>query len=75
MPECKCATHIYIMAILVKHTFSDIIFYYACTSNLQNQKVEVWVKGHFVTQFQGQILCAAANNGVCGHVIGVGLCP
>ena len=30
-----------------------------------DQKVDVWVMGHLVTQFQGQTLRAAANNRVC----------
>ena len=36
-------------------------------SKCKNQEVDVWVVGHLVTQFQGQILRAAANNRVRGH--------
>ena len=31
--------------------------------------------GHFVTQFQGQILRAVANNRVCGHTTTCGHAP
>ena len=34
---------------------TSALFVYASTSKWQNQKVEVWVMGHLVIQFQGQI--------------------
>ena len=45
------------------------------TSKCQNQEVDVWVVGHLVTQFQGQILRAAANNRVRGHASVCGYDP
>ena len=65
------------MAIFVKNTFSDITFYLCeySTSKCQNQEIDVWVVGHLVTQFQGQVLRAAANNRVCGHASGCGYAP
>ena len=45
------------------------------TSKCQNQEVDVWVVGHLVTQFQGQILRAAANNRVRGHASVCGYAP
>ena len=35
----------------------------------------MWVVGHLVTQFQGQILRAAANNRVRGHASVCGYSP
>ena len=44
-------------------------------SKCQNQEVDVWVVGHLVTQLQGQILRAAANNRVRGHASVCGYAP
>ena len=66
------------MAIFVKNTSSDITFYlgtYVSISKFQNQEVDVWVVGHLVTQFQGQILRAATNNRVRGHASVCGHAP
>ena len=48
---------------------------YANTSKCQDQKVDVWVMGHLVTQFQGQISRDAANNRVRGHASVCGYAP
>ena len=45
------------------------------TSKCQNQKVDVSVVGLLVTQFQSQILRAAANNRVRGHASVCGYAP
>ena len=66
------------MTIFVKSTSSDITFYlceYINISKFKNQEVDVWVVGHLVTQFQGQILRAAANNRVRGHASVCGYAP
>ena len=53
---------------IFRHNFLLMRVKVTCTSKWQHQKVDVWVMGHLVkTLFQGQILCAAANNRVCGH--------
>ena len=58
-----------------KKHFQKYLFIYASTSKWQNQKVDDWVIGHLVTQFQGQILRAAENNRVCGHASTCGHAP
>ena len=63
------------MAIFVKTHFQTSLFIYVSTSKFQNQEVDVWVVGHLVTQFQGQILRAAANNRVRGHASVCGYAP
>ena len=42
---------------------------------MSDQKVDVWVMGHLVTQLQGQILRDAANNRVRGHASVCGYAP
>ena len=61
-PENKCACLNARSKINKKNELNIMV-----DDNIYDQKVDVWVMGHLVTQFQGQILHAAANNRVCGH--------
>ena len=56
------------LANFLQKTFSDITFIFVSTSKCKDQKVDVWVMGHLVTQFQGQYYAVRT-------CLGVRLCP
>ena len=75
MPECKCTTHI-ISIFVKKHIFRhNFLFMQVQTKLMSKSEGQCLGFRPPVTQFQGQILRAAANNRVCGHASTCGHAP